>query len=65
MQMENMSLRLDEQTRHALEAAAQRDSRKPAALARLLISEGLRRRGILVVAHGDDRRIAGGERSGA
>lgn len=60
MQMNGMSIRLDDKTRHALEAAAQLDDRKPRALARLLIREGLERRGYLVNEHGDDRLIDGG-----
>ncbi len=61
MEMIGLSVRLDDQTRHALEAAAQRDDRKTRALARLLIREGLARRGYLLTEHGDDRMIAGGQ----
>ncbi len=60
MQMDGLSVRIDDQTKRALEAEAQRDNRKPRALARLLIREGLERRGYLVSEHGDDRIIAGG-----
>lgn len=63
--LELFTLRLDDRTNRALEAEAQRDDRKPRALARLLIREGLERRGYLVNEHGDDRMIAGGQGQGA
>ena len=63
--LELFTLRLDDRTNRALEAAAQRDDRRPRALARLMIREGLERRGYLVNEHGDDRMIAGGQGQGA
>ncbi len=57
--LELFTLRLDDRTNRALETEAQRDDRKPRALARLLIREGLERRGYLLTEHGDDRMIAG------
>ena len=59
--MEPIAIRLDEGTRQALEAAAQRDDRKPTALARLLIREGLKRRELLMTGIGDERQIAGAQ----
>lgn len=59
-----ITLRIDDRTRRALEAAAQRDDRKPRALARLLVNEGLKKRGFLLTEHGDDRMIAGGHGQG-
>ena len=64
MQMDGLSVRIDDQTKRALEAEAQRADRKPRALARVLIREGLERRGYLVNEHGDDRMIAGGQGQG-
>ncbi len=56
-----ITLRIDAQTKRALEAAAKRDDRKPTALARLLVKDGLKKRGYLLTEHGDDRRHAGGQ----
>jgi hypothetical protein len=61
MQMEGLSVRFDNQTRRALETAARGDDRRPAALIRLLVKEGLTKRGFLLTEHGDDRQIAGGQ----
>ena len=46
--MDTITIRLDESTRAALIQAAARDDRKPRALARLLVKEGLKRRGLLI-----------------
>lgn len=59
--MDRINVRIDDQTRRALEAAAQRDDRHTTALARLLIKEGLSRRGYHISTHGDDRQNAGGQ----
>jgi hypothetical protein len=56
-----MTVRISAQTKRDLEAAALRDDRKPAALARLLVEDGLKKRGYLLTEHGDDRQRAGGQ----
>lgn len=43
-----MTIRLDPQTKTAIERQAQAEDRKPGALARLLIRDGLRARGLLI-----------------
>jgi len=53
------TIRIDDKTLRTLETEAQRHAAKPRALARLLIREGLERRGYLLTEHGDDRMIAG------
>ena len=55
------TIRIDDKTLRTLETEAHRHAAKPRALARLLIQEGLERRGYLLTEHGDDRMIAGGQ----
>ena len=57
--MTTITFRVDDQTKRALEMAAQRDDRKPTTLARLLVRDGLKKRGYLLTEHGDDRQRSG------
>lgn len=59
--MEPIAIRLDEATRQALNTEARRDDRKPTALARMLIREGLQRRGLSMTEIGDEKQIAGAQ----
>jgi predicted transcriptional regulator len=57
--MTTITFRVDEQTKRALEIAAQHDDRKPTTLARLIIRDSLKQRGYLLTEHGDDRQRNG------
>jgi predicted transcriptional regulator len=57
--MTTITFRVDDQTKRALKLAALADDRKPTSLARLILKDGLKRRGYLLTEHGDDRKHAG------